>query len=233
MSVAYSIVIPAFNEERTIARAIREAHRFFTSFSKPFEIIVVDDGSSDRTAEIVNEMSREIPELRLLRHGENRGKGVAVQTGFAHADGEIILFFDADLSTHPVEFTKFLPALRSADIVIGSRRVRGSRIAIPQSFYRTFGGRIFNFFLRAVTGLPYHDTQCGFKAFRARTKYLFRDLSCTGWMFDVEILLRAHADGYRIAEVPVTWRHGAESRVRLRDAWKIFRDILRITKISK
>ncbi len=164
--MTYSIVIPCWNEEKTIGRAVLETRAFFESLAAPFEIIVVDDGSADRTAETVQNLSKEIPELRLIRHEKNLGKGAAVKTGVAAASGEWILFLDADLSTHPSAFKKFLPHLAEADIVIGSRRSSGGNIAEPQPWMREKFGQLFNLTVRLLFRLPYRDTQCGFKAIR-------------------------------------------------------------------
>lgn len=231
MPIAYSVIIPAYNEERTIARAVRETSRVFSSLEKPFEIIVVDDGSSDRTATVVERMRRDHPELALLRHPSNQGKGAAVRTGVERATGDIFLFLDADLATHPSEFDQFIPAFKRADIVVCSRSVKGTRIAERQSFLRVLAGKLFNLLaVRWYLGMPYRDTQCGFKAFTQKTKPLFRDMRASGWVFDVELLWRARRAGYRIVERPVTWRHGRDSRVRLLDAIRIVQELRVIKK---
>ncbi|HWQ99832.1 MAG TPA: dolichyl-phosphate beta-glucosyltransferase [Candidatus Methylomirabilis sp.] len=226
MSCAYSVIIPAYDEEQTIARAVRETSKVFFRLNKPFEIIVVDDGSTDRTAAVVTTLMSSIPELILMRHGRNMGKGVAVRTGVEKAHGDIFLFLDADLATHPSDFLSFIPAFRTADIVIASRSARGTTIAERQPIFRVLAGKIFNLFaVRWYLGLPYHDTQCGFKAFTRKTKPLFRDMRTSGWAFDVELLMRARRAGYRITERPVTWRHGRDSKVRLADVWQIVREL--------
>lgn len=226
--LAYSVVIPAYNEEQTIARAVRETRRVFRLYRKPFEIIVVDDGSRDATRAVIGDLKPKIPELVLVRHRANLGKGAAVRTGSLSARGGHILFLDADLATHPSEFTKFRPYLADHDILIGSRRVAGAEIAVRQPIYRHWLGRLFNLAVRRYVGLPYRDTQCGFKVVSRPAKVLFILQRSGGWAFDVELLKRAQERGLRIKEIPVTWNHGRETRVRLGHAWRILQDLRRI-----
>jgi len=226
--LAYSVVIPAYNEEQTIARAVREARRVFRLYRRPFEIIVVDDGSSDQTAPIVSSLKASVPELRLVRHDCNRGKGAAVRTGSLAAYGDHVLFLDADLATHPSEFTKFRPHLADHDLLIGSRRVPGADIAVRQPIHRDLLGRAFNLAVRRYLDLPYRDTQCGFKVLSRPAKALLVSQRTTGWTFDAELLKRAQARGLRIKELPVTWVNGRESRVRLGHAWRILQELRKI-----
>lgn len=229
MVIEYSVIIPAYNEERTIERAIREIAGVFDDFGKPCEIIVVDDGSSDRTAEIVLRIAESAALVSLIRLTKNQGKGAAVRAGVERSTGEIILFLDADLATHPSEFKKFIPALQENDILIGSRTARGSVINSRQPFYRVLLGKLFNkLAVRWYLKLPYNDTQCGFKAFHKKIKPMFNDITSNGWAFDVEFLVRAKRENLRIAEIPVQWSHGHESRVRLRDAARVAKEIYRI-----
>ncbi|MFA5184989.1 MAG: dolichyl-phosphate beta-glucosyltransferase [Patescibacteria group bacterium] len=232
----FSVVIPAFNEEKTVEAAVLETRRIFGGLGKIFEVIVVDDGSSDRTADIVDGLSLEQgghvgPPLRLIRHATNQGKGAAVKTGVLAAQGEWIVFLDCDLATHPSEIEKALPLLGSCDVVIGSRRVAGADIAERQPVHRHWLGRIFNLGIRIYLKLPFHDTQCGFKLFHRRTVPLFEDLESLGWAFDVELLYRALHSSYRIKEIPVTWRNGPESRVKLGHSVAILREIRRIKRV--
>lgn len=227
MSLQYSIIFPAYNEEKTIGTALQTTQGVFDALGGSYEIIIVDDGSTDTTAEVVERFIRQqaTPNIQLIRHKYNQGKGKAVQTGVAAAQGEIFLFLDCDLSTHPKTFLSFLPLLKHADIIIGSRRVPGAHIIAPQPWYRIWSGRAFNLLIRLYLHLPYHDTQCGFKAFHSTTKSLFTHLKTDGWVFDIELLLRARQQDFRIIEAPVEWRHGTESRVRFKDIRKILRDI--------
>lgn len=215
MPIEYSVILPAYNEATTVTSAIRETAAVFGKMGT-FEIVVVDDGSTDATAETVQRLVAELPFLRLVQHPANAGKGSAVKTGVSASVGNNLLFLDCDLATHPGEAPKFAAALENADIVIGSRRVAGAVIAEAQPLYRSLSGRAINLFVRLFLGLPQHDTQCGFKMFRApAAKKIFAEIGPSRWTFDVEVLLRAAAYDYKIVELPVTWRHGALSRVRL------------------
>lgn len=230
MSLEFSIIIPAFNEARTIGRAIRETQNVFDDLGA-YEILVVDDGSKDATASIVQKLQKTDTRIRLIRLARNQGKGAAVKMGVLKANGVWALFLDADLATHPSQMRKFLPYLKTADVIIGSRRMTGARIAESQPFYRVWAGRGFNLIIRWYLGIHFQDTQCGFKAFHRRTFFLFKALKAKGWAFDVELLLRAQEDGFLIQEVPVTWRHGHESRVRLSDAWGILQELRRMKNV--
>ena len=225
-----SIVIPAYNEERAIATAIRRAADYFSRSGKSFEIIVVDDGSADHTSERVREEMRSHPMLRLLRNDTNQGKGFSVKRGALSASGEWILFLDADLSTQPEEFEKLKPAMQDHDIVIGSRVLRDSVIAVHQPFLREWAGRFFNKVVQWYLGLPLSDTQCGFKCFNRRTKILFEKQTLAGWAFDVELLFLAQKMGFRIAEAPVVWTNDPTSTVRPRDVLAVLRDLRQIKK---
>lgn len=221
----YSIIIPAYNEEKSVARAVKETAAFFQTLDGSFEILVVDDGSKDKTADIVRKQNI----ARLLAHKKNRGKGAAIKTGVSEAEGDILLFLDADLSTHPSAFKSMLPLLKHQDIVIGSRKVRGAKIGTSQPWYRIWAGKLFNLLIvRWYLGLPFEDTQCGFKAFKKKTRPLFKNMRSRGWVFDVELLYEAQKRGFTVAECPVEWHHGRESRVRLSDIWNILSEVWRI-----
>lgn len=224
MGVRYSVIIPAYNEEKNIGRALQETKRVFDGLGAPYEILVIDDGSSDRTADECGEW------VRVIRHARNQGKGAAVRTGVAAAQGEYMLFLDADLATHPQEFVQCIPLLANNDIVIGSRRVRGAMVAAAQPWHRVLAGRLFNAIIRRGLDVPFEDTQCGFKAFSARVKPLFSGLQTSGWVFDVEILARARREGMKIAEIPVEWRDSGSSKLKLSHAPHILRELLDIRK---
>ncbi|MEI7741912.1 MAG: dolichyl-phosphate beta-glucosyltransferase [bacterium] len=224
--VRYSVIIPAYNEERTIERALFETRDAFRGFNEPFEIIVVDDGSRDGTIKVVESLRESVPESVLIKHEQNQGKGAAVRTGVAASRGEYFVFLDADLATHPKEFSKCIPLFATHDIVIGSRQMPGSLIVESQPAHRVLAGRLFNQAIRNYLKIPLIDTQCGFKAFRASVaKSLFADMSTTGWVFDVELLGRALKSGLKVAEIPVSWKNGAESRVKFGDAWRIIQEL--------
>jgi glycosyltransferase involved in cell wall biosynthesis len=232
MENAFSIVVPAYNEEATIERAVRETAAVFRNFGRPFEIIVVDDGSADATAEISERLASELDYLKLLRHEINRGKGEAVRTGVLNATGEYILFADADLATHPSEAAAFLSHLGKNKVVIGSRTVDGTEIGRSQPRHRVWYGKAFNFIVRKFVGLPHRDTQCGFKIFDAETgKRVFGEIAPGArWVFDVELLARARAAGCEIIEMPVRWNHGKVSRIRF---WEVLKEMPRLWGLRK
>ncbi len=224
----YSIVIPAFNESARIPATLHAVADCVRKRGWAAEIIVVDDGSSDRTADAVRAFAAGAPEVRLIQNGSNRGKGYSVRSGILQALGEVVMFTDADLSAPIEEAEGLFAAIRQgADIAIGSRWLERTRQTIRQPLYRQFFGRCFNAVTRAVMGLPFADTQCGFKAFtRAAAQTIFHLQTIERWGFDPEILFIARKRGYRIAEVPVSWAHDERSRISyLRDGVRMLEDI--------
>jgi glycosyltransferase involved in cell wall biosynthesis len=222
-----TVIIPAYQESKRIRGSLEQTRAFFDSLGTPYELIVVDDGSTDGTAEAVGSLAS------VVKHKTNLGKGAAVRTGTLAATGDWILFLDADLSTKPSAFSNFLPHLENSDLVFGSRRAPEARIGTAQPAWRNGSGQVFNLLVRIMTGLPYQDTQCGFKAFRvAACRPLFESLETTGWAFDVELLMRAKKNGLIIKEVPVEWHHQGESKVRLRHFWKVLKDLMAMNRIS-
>jgi glycosyltransferase involved in cell wall biosynthesis len=223
-----SIVIPAYNEEARLGRTLGRIRDYFASLGTgaiPYEILVVDDGSKDGTARVAQEWMRELPMLRLLSNGGNRGKGYSVRHGMLEARGRVALFSDADLSSPIEESEKLLAAIREGnDVAIGSRALDRSLIAARQSRVRELAGIIFNGFVRLFTGLPYHDTQCGFKAFvREPARVVFEQQRIEGFGFDPEILFLAKRHGLRGIEVPVRWAHDPATKVRMiRDSLRMF-----------
>lgn len=230
-SPSITLILPAYNEVRRIAQTIGEAQAYFDERHHRYEIIVSADGD-DGTRELVAEMARTNPTLRVIGSRRRLGKGRGIRQGVALATGDIIGFVDADNKTPITEFDKFEPRLREGyDVVIGSRRTRGARIERPQPLYRRLGSRGFALFMHAVVGLPdIADTQCGFKFFQRRAALeLFGRQRIDGYMFDVELLYLAHRAGYRIAQVPVRWRDDGDSRLELLGGnLRNVRDILRI-----
>jgi dolichyl-phosphate beta-glucosyltransferase len=235
-----SIVIPAYNEEGRLARTLSRIREYFAGRSVPpsvapgiglnqLEILIVDDGSKDGTARIAEQWSREMPCVRFVSNRENRGKGYSVRHGMLEARGRLALFTDADLSSPIEEIEKLLAALAAGnDIAIGSRALDRSLISIHQARHRELAGIIFNGFVRVITGLPFQDTQCGFKIFRREpARVIFEQQRIERFGFDPEILFLAKRHGLRIAEVPVRWAHDPATKVHvLRDSVMMFYDLL-------
>jgi dolichyl-phosphate beta-glucosyltransferase len=226
-----SIVIPAYNECARIQSALTEVLRCVQQRDWRAEILVVNDGSTDCTAAIVQQFSQIHPEVRLLDNVRNRGKGFSVRHGVLHAVGEIVMFTDADLSAPMEEAERLFEALRQgADIAIGSRWLERQRQTLKQPLYRQFFGRCFNLVTRLVMGLPFADTQCGFKAFRRPVaQTIFQLQRIERWGFDPELLFIALKRGYKIQEVPVTWGHDERSRLSyVKDGLNMLEEILYI-----
>ncbi|MGD0963073.1 MAG: dolichyl-phosphate beta-glucosyltransferase [Candidatus Acidiferrales bacterium] len=225
-----SIIIPAYNEEKRLVRTLARIRDYFAEAqTKGIELIVVDDGSTDGTALVAKEWMREIPWLRLVPNNTNRGKGYSVRHGMLEARGQVMLFTDADLSTPIEESEKLFAAIEAGnDVAIGSRAMDRTLIAVRQSHLREIAGIIFNRFVKLFTGLPFHDTQCGFKAFvRERSKIVFEQQRVERFGFDPEILFLAQRHGLRSIEVPVRWAHDEATRVSvLRDSLQMFGDLL-------
>jgi glycosyltransferase involved in cell wall biosynthesis len=225
-----SIVIPAFNESARIGDSIAKVKAFVEKFPMTSEVIVVDDGSSDATADIVRKC--ELPSLRLLRNERNHGKGYSVRQGVLNARGQYVLFTDADLSAPIEELTRLLDIAMNehVDVVIGSRAVDRGTIEKHQTRFRELGGIGFNKAVRLMLGLDIQDTQCGFKLFeRERTRRIFEKQTTLGFGFDPEILFLAARYGLKIREVPVRWSHAEGSKLNpIRDGLRMFSDLARV-----
>jgi dolichyl-phosphate beta-glucosyltransferase len=224
----YSIVIPAYNEGARIPATLQSVVSCIRERGWAAEVIVVNDGSTDRTAEIVRDFAKTAPEVRLLENAGNRGKGYSVRAGLLQAQGDVVMFTDADLSAPIDEAERLFTAIAGgADIAIGSRWLESSRQTHRQPLYRQFFGRCFNSLVRGVMGLPFADTQCGFKAFtRAAAQTVFQLQTIEHWGFDPEILFIAFLRGYWIIEVPVSWAHDERSRISyLKDGLKMLEEI--------
>ena len=197
-----SVVIPAYNEEKRIESTLKKCLDYLNSQRYDFELIVVDDGSSDKTAAIV----KKFKQVKLVNYGANQGKGHAVKIGILNSTGDYVLFCDADLSTPIEEVGKLLKFIKDYDVVIASRALKESNV--KTKFYRRLLGRGFAFIVNlfAVSGVK--DTQCGFKLFKNQaSKKIFVKQLISGWAFDVEVLFLARKFGYKIKEVPVRWMH--------------------------
>ena len=197
-----------------------------------FEILVVDDGSADKTAGVVKAAAARNSSIRLLRNPGNRGKGFSIRHGMLEARGDWILFTDADLSAPIEELDKLIAAAReqNASVTFGSRALNRKLIAVHQSAFRELAGRFFNLIMRVATGLPFWDTQCGFKLFVAQAaREVFRRQRLDGFSFDVEDLFLARKLGFRCVEVPVRWSHAEGTKVSMtRDSVRMFADLARI-----
>jgi glycosyltransferase involved in cell wall biosynthesis len=223
-----SIVIPAYNEAARIENALARVLECVEQQSWDAEVLVVDDGSKDATPEIVHRWMERYPRLHLIQNDGNRGKGFSVRNGLLQAGGEIVMFTDADLSAPMEEAERLFAAIADgADVAIGSRWLDKARQTIHQPLYRRFFGRCFNWVTRTVMGLPFKDTQCGFKAFRREAaQVIFRLQRIERWGFDPEILFIARKLGYDIREVPVTWGHDERSRMSyLKDGMKMLEEM--------
>jgi dolichyl-phosphate beta-glucosyltransferase len=226
-----SIVIPAYNEEARLVASIAKIASYLDDAGVDAEILVVDDGSKDRTAELaVKALSGR--RGRVLANGDNRGKGYSVRHGVREALGRFVLLTDADLSTPIEEHAKLAVVIRDRDldVVIGSRALPESDVQVRQGWLRQTMGRSFNTIIRAFTGLPFRDTQCGFKLMdRDRVKPLFDKMVVNRFAFDVELLFLCARFGLSVAEVPVIWRNASGSKVSvLADPLNMIVDVLRV-----
>lgn len=210
-----SVVIPAYNEVARLPPTLATVQKYLAENYDSWEIVVSDDGSTDRTIE---ELSGQFEKVRFLRAPRNQGKGAAVRRGMLEAEGDLILFSDADLST-PIDELRGLSERmdsESAQFAIASRGLPESRLEVRQPWWREVSGRLFNFIVRSISGLPYHDTQCGFKLFRRQAaQSIFSIARDNGWAFDVEILLIADMLGLKGVEAPVRWINSENSKVRI------------------
>lgn len=239
MNKSLSIIVPAYNEEIRLGNSLRKILNFIAAQEFTAELIVVDDGSSDDTADVAKKVCAEFPDIptNVIRYDENRGKGFAVKTGMVSAIGDIALFSDADLSTPIEELDKLVaPIINDEfDVTIGSRALDRSLIGTHQPWRREQGGRVFNLFVRTLTGLPFWDTQCGFKAFNMeKFRPLLDKMTIDRFGFDVEFIYVADYSGLRIKEIPVRWDHCDGTKVSIfRDSFRMFGEIRQIRKNSK
>jgi glycosyltransferase involved in cell wall biosynthesis len=234
-----SIVIPAFEEEARVGGSIRKILSFLRENSINAELIVVDDGSRDGTAESAREAfstAGDIP-VSVIRYEENRGKGFAVKTGLLAARGDIAIFSDADLSTPIEEMRKLIDPIRDGeyDLTFGSRALDRTLIGTHQPWRREQGGKVFNLVVRTLTGMPFWDTQCGFKAFKmSKFRPLLDLMKIDRFGFDVEFLYVAKLHGLRLNEIPVRWNNDERSKVSvLRDSMRMFKEVTEIRRYAK
>ena len=231
-----SIIIPAYNEEKRLQGSLEEMRDKAGEVFSSIELIVVDDGSTDRTVAIAEEfvLTCNKPGIvcRIIRIPENRGKGYAVKKGMLEASGELALMTDTDLSTPIEELARLVLLMKekNADAVIGSRGLSLSEVRIHQPWYREYGGKAFNLLVRGITFLPYKDTQCGFKLFRTHScRRIFEQQRVHRFAFDVEILFIAEKAGLKVLEEAVIWRHSEGSKVNmLPDSARTFLELIHI-----
>jgi dolichyl-phosphate beta-glucosyltransferase len=230
-TLTYSIVIPAYNESQRIGATLDKVLAYIAEQGWVAEVLVVNDGSRDNTAEIIQQYARRNRMVRLVENPGNRGKGYSVRNGMLHAEGDILLFSDADLSSPIYEAPKLFAAIAAgADVAIGSRWMQAELQTERQPLYRQMFGRIFNLLLRIILGLRFKDTQCGFKAFTRRAaQSIFPRQRIERWGFDPELLFLAKKSGLAVREVPVEWAHDERSKINpIKDGIKMFTEIVRI-----
>jgi len=229
--LSVSIVLPAYNEAARIASTLEKVMGYAQRHGWNAEVVVVNDGSTDNTAEIVRGYAGRHSSLRMVENPGNRGKGYSVRNGMLHATGDILLFSDADLSSPIEEAEKLFAAIQAgADVAIGSRWIDTNLQVRRQPIYRQLFGRMFNLALRAVLGLNFKDTQCGFKAFSRRAAdVVFPQQQIERWGFDPELLYIAKRASLRTVEVPVAWSHREGTRINpLRDGMRMVLELFKI-----
>lgn len=227
----YSFVIPAYNESARIPKTLEAVVGCIRAHGWAAEVIVVNDGSKDDTAEVVRLFAERAPEVRLVENPGNRGKGYSVRHGMMETQGDVVMFTDSDLSAPIDEAERLFAAIeKGADIAIGSRWLESGRQTHRQPLYRQFFGRCFNLVTRMVMRLPFADTQCGFKAFtREAAQTVFPLQTIERWGFDPEILFIALKRGFKVVEVPVSWAHDERTRISyLKDGMKMLEELARI-----
>jgi glycosyltransferase involved in cell wall biosynthesis len=227
-------VVPAYNEEQRLSPTLDRLHAFLSNQSLRYEIIVVDDGSSDDTCGVVEQAMSRIAHLRLVRQNPNKGKGAAVRAGMLSARGQIRVMCDADCSMPPEQLPRLLAPITNceASIAIGSRYAEGAKTDVKQPMYRVVWSRLANKVIQRSLVPGVRDTQCGFKAFTAEAaRDLFRVARIDGWAFDLEILALARRREFAIAEVGVEWKDDRRSRINpLKDMWKVIREAITIRR---
>jgi dolichyl-phosphate beta-glucosyltransferase len=231
-----SIIVPAYNEQQRLPATLVRMRAYLDGRDEPYEVLIVDDGSSDGTVAMSRTIAEEWPQLQVLTLEQNTGKGAAVRLGMLSAQGEHRVFSDADLSTPIEEVERLRARLRgTCAVAIASRALPGSQIDVHQPGKREVMGRTYNWLLRIAALRGLHDTQCGFKAFTAEAAVAcFTPLRTLRFGFDAEVLLRARRHGWTVEEVPVRWEHKEDSRVSaMRDSFGVLYDLVRLRFIVR
>lgn len=223
-----SIIIPAYNEEDRLASRLDEIIRYVRREEYDYEIIIVDDGSTDKTSEKARRYIRTDKNIKLLQNLTNRGKGFSVKRGVLASKKNPILITDADKSTSIGELAKLLRFIKEYDIIIGSRGLEESDVKIRQPIYRVLLGKAGNLLIQLLATPRIKDTQCGFKLFKRRTIQIFNWQTIDGWGFDFEILFIAKKQGFKIREVPITWMNDGKSKVKFTAYLFTLIDLLRV-----
>lgn len=233
-----SVIVPVYNEETRLQKPLNILYKYLQKkfAHKKWELIIVNDGSIDNTKQLIKNHAKIKRHLRLLSYPKNKGKGYAIAKGIKEAKGKYIFFMDIDLSVKPRELRQAITLFKKqkAAVVIGSRRVAGSKITVHQPWLREMLGHCYTLITTVILGLPLSDLTCGFKGFkRAVARDIFKRLTATRWSFDAEILYKAHKKGYKILEMPITWEHVENSKVNLGvDAIKSFIEVVRIRLLT-
>ena len=228
--IELSIIVPSYNEELRLPLSLDRIAAYVAESGRSAEVLVVDDGSKDGTAAVAAAYTNRIANLRVLKNGENRGKGYSVRHGMVEAKGAVVLFTDADLSAPIEEADKLLAAMGQYDVAIGSRAMDRSLINVHETAFREFAGIVFNKIVRIVLRLPFVDTQCGFKAFRReRCRIIFEQQRIERFGFDPELLYLARHHGLKSVEIPVRWSHSPATKINMmRDSIQMFVDVFTI-----
>lgn len=224
-----SVVVPVYNEENRIKHGLKEILKYLDGKKYSWELVIVDDGSSDQTITLARNILVKIKNARVLA-SQHVGKGGAIKKGVLNSKGKWVIFLDIDLATPMNQLEKFMDIREKFDIIIGSRKIKGARILVHQPKFREAGGRIFTFLTNLLLTKDISDITCGFKLFRGQVaKKLFRQSLLTGWSFDAEVLFLAQKTGARIKEMPVSWRDDPQTRVNLlRDTVESFLGLIKI-----
>ncbi len=225
-----SIIIPAYNEAERIPKTLLDIDKRLDQAEFSYEIVVVNDGSKDKTAEIVTNLQKVVRNLSLINNKNNQGKGGVVAQGMLAAKGSIRLFTDADNSTSIDQVEKFFPYFKQGyDVVIGSRSVKEADLTVKQPFYRQLLGRLGNLVIKILLVPGINDTQCGFKAFTEEAAIkIFPQLTIKGWGFDIEVLTLARLMGFRIKEVGIRWINDPNSKVKASSYLEVLSEVIKI-----